>query len=133
MSVKMDVMATRIKSNQTNQQVPSPSITPQLMQKIQGINPILIDQTQNINLEVVAATMDQFQKSMDELQIGGQMVTNQLQNQMQDGKQDAAVDQMMQQMKGELNAELDQDFDLDGLGMNNINSNQFNQPMTNQG
>jgi len=73
MAVKMDVMATRIKANQTNQE---------LMQKIQGINPILFEQTQNINLEQVAITMDQFQKQMDELEIGGKMVSNQLQNQM---------------------------------------------------
>ena len=32
------------------------------MEKIQNINPILFEQTQNINLEQVAVTMDQFQK-----------------------------------------------------------------------
>jgi len=51
MGARMDVMATQIQANASNEQ---------LVNKIQGLNPILFQQSQNVNIEKINMTMTNF-------------------------------------------------------------------------
>merc|ERR1712232_741555 len=88
MGARMDVMATQIQANASNEE---------LVNKIHGLNPILFQQSKNVNIEKINHVMTNFQHQMDEMNIASQLVSGTMDETMQDDSQDVTVDNMMEQ------------------------------------
>eukprot|EP00331_Platyophrya_macrostoma_P024668 CAMPEP_0176437400 /NCGR_PEP_ID=MMETSP0127-20121128/18597_1 /TAXON_ID=938130 /ORGANISM="Platyophrya macrostoma, Strain WH" /LENGTH=209 /DNA_ID=CAMNT_0017821015 /DNA_START=122 /DNA_END=751 /DNA_ORIENTATION=- len=117
MANRMEAISTQIKTNMNNTK---------MVEQLRNMTPLLQQQIDNVPLEKVAYSMQEFQKVMDNLTIQSNIMSTTMNEGMANASTESNVDMMMDMLKKEVNAEIqekmldaNQPMTFNQMGINN--------------
>eukprot|EP00828_Plagiopyla_frontata_P012766 TRINITY_DN17360_c0_g1_i1.p2 TRINITY_DN17360_c0_g1~~TRINITY_DN17360_c0_g1_i1.p2 ORF type:complete len:140 (+),score=33.36 TRINITY_DN17360_c0_g1_i1:95-514(+) len=120
MAHKLDALTTVLKNSMNSQE---------MMEKMNKLTPLLKSQSENFNPQEFMTRLQEFQQSMDTLNVQGQLISQAVHSDQNEAS--SGIDQMMNNLKFEMQNEIEMNLNVNNTQamMNELKQNNQNQNM----